>query len=186
MIGRWRGWRCAGEGRAGSVNEERHLAGLGGGCWRDTRPGMGGACVCRAVAIHEAGHAVAVLALGGRVLRIDTRRRRGSARILGRVEHERMPRRHDELVVALAGPEAERDAFLSQLDFLILALPLTRASEGLVGEEAALLAVAREDLNQDQHDRLRAVSSELDLIGERLRERAERLRLDRESSGARR
>jgi hypothetical protein len=58
-------------------------------------------------------------------------------------------------------------------------LELFARIEGLVGEEAALLAVPREDRNRDQHERLRAVSAELDRIWERLRERAERLGPDR-------
>jgi hypothetical protein len=47
--------------------------------------------------------------------------------------------------------------------------------EGLVGEEAALLAVPRERRSEEQHARLRAVSAELDRIWESLRARAERL-----------
>jgi hypothetical protein len=47
--------------------------------------------------------------------------------------------------------------------------------EGLVGEEAALLAVPPAQRDQAQHDRLRAVSEELDCIWAKLRERAERL-----------
>jgi hypothetical protein len=54
-------------------------------------------------------------------------------------------------------------------------LELFARIEGLIGEEAALLAVARESRDREQHDRLRAVSAELDRIWERLRERAERL-----------
>lgn len=46
--------------------------------------------------------------------------------------------------------------------------------EGLVGEEAALLAVPHEQRKQAQHERLRAVSEELDRIWEKLRQRAER------------
>jgi hypothetical protein len=44
-----------------------------------------------------------------------------------------------------------------------------------VGEEAALLAIPHEKRRRDQHDRLRAVSAELDHIWEMLRERAHRL-----------
>lgn len=56
--------------------------------------------------------------------------------------------------------------------------------EGLVGEEAALLAIPLEERDKDQHERLGAVSGELDRIWERLRERAHRLGLARESHGA--
>jgi hypothetical protein len=54
-------------------------------------------------------------------------------------------------------------------------LELFARIEGLVGEEAALLAVAREHRDKEQHHRLRAVSAELDRIWERRSERAERL-----------
>ena len=47
--------------------------------------------------------------------------------------------------------------------------------EGLVGEEAALLEVPAERRKQAEHERLHAVSGELDQIWERLRERAEHL-----------
>jgi hypothetical protein len=47
--------------------------------------------------------------------------------------------------------------------------------EGLVGEEAVLLAVPHEDRSQHQHDRLKAVGEELDRVFEHLRERARRL-----------
>ena len=47
--------------------------------------------------------------------------------------------------------------------------------EGLVGEEAALLAIPHEKRRRDQHERLRAMSAELDRISEMLRERAHRL-----------
>lgn len=46
--------------------------------------------------------------------------------------------------------------------------------EGLVGEEAALLAIPAHQRDQAQRDRLRAIGEELDRIWERLRERAER------------
>ena len=48
--------------------------------------------------------------------------------------------------------------------------------EGLVGEEAALLAIPAEDRAQHHHDRLKAIGDELDRIFEKLRERAERRR----------
>jgi Protein of unknown function (DUF2630) len=47
--------------------------------------------------------------------------------------------------------------------------------EGLVGEEAALLAVPHEDRSQHQHGRLKAIGEELDRVFEHLRERARRL-----------
>ena len=47
--------------------------------------------------------------------------------------------------------------------------------EGLVGEEAALLAIPHEKRRRDQHERLRAISAALDRIWEMLRERAHRL-----------
>jgi len=47
--------------------------------------------------------------------------------------------------------------------------------EGLVGEETRLLETAEKDRTQAHHERLRAVSAELDRVWERLRERAERL-----------
>jgi hypothetical protein len=47
--------------------------------------------------------------------------------------------------------------------------------EGLVGEEAALLAIPHEKRRRDQHERLRAISAELDRIWEMLRERTHRL-----------
>jgi hypothetical protein len=48
----------------------------------------------------------------------------------------------------------------------------------LVGEETALLTVPREHRRQEQRERERAVSNELDRIWASLRERAERLGLD--------
>jgi hypothetical protein len=47
--------------------------------------------------------------------------------------------------------------------------------EGLCGEEAALLAVPAHERDEHQHDRLRAISAELDRVWERMRERADRL-----------
>ncbi|MEO6857945.1 MAG: DUF2630 family protein [Solirubrobacteraceae bacterium] len=46
--------------------------------------------------------------------------------------------------------------------------------EGLAGEEQALLAVPHEQRKQEQHERLRVLSAELDHIWETLRQRAER------------
>jgi Protein of unknown function (DUF2630) len=54
-------------------------------------------------------------------------------------------------------------------------LELFARIEGLVGEEAALLAIAHENRDREQRERLGAVSAELDRIWERLRERADRL-----------
>ncbi|HET7046951.1 MAG TPA: DUF2630 family protein [Solirubrobacteraceae bacterium] len=48
--------------------------------------------------------------------------------------------------------------------------------EGLVGEETRLREIAEQDRTQEHHERLRAISGELDRVWERLRERAERLR----------
>jgi hypothetical protein len=50
--------------------------------------------------------------------------------------------------------------------------------EGLCGEEAALLAVPLEQRRQEQRERLRTISKELDRIRETLREWADRLRAD--------
>ena len=44
--------------------------------------------------------------------------------------------------------------------------------EGLCCEEDELLAVAEHERSQEHHERLRAISAELDAIWERLRERA--------------
>jgi hypothetical protein len=51
--------------------------------------------------------------------------------------------------------------------------------EGLVGEEAALLAVAPDDRTQTQRDRLHAIAADLDRIFDTLRERARRLTPER-------
>jgi hypothetical protein len=47
--------------------------------------------------------------------------------------------------------------------------------EGLVGEEDAILRIPARERRQEHHDRLREISTELDRIFERLRDRAERL-----------
>jgi Protein of unknown function (DUF2630) len=47
--------------------------------------------------------------------------------------------------------------------------------EGLVGEEAALLAIPDKDRSPHHHARLKAIEEELDRVFEHLRERAERL-----------
>jgi hypothetical protein len=60
-------------------------------------------------------------------------------------------------------------------------LELFARIEGLVGEEAVLLAIPRERRDQKQHERLVALSAELDRIWERLRERVERLGRGHES-----
>ena len=57
-------------------------------------------------------------------------------------------------------------------------LELFARIEGLVGEEAALLTVPREHRRQNQHERLHAISDQLDRIWATLRGRAERLGLD--------
>jgi hypothetical protein len=54
-------------------------------------------------------------------------------------------------------------------------LELFARIEGLVGEEAALLAIPREKRDRKQHQRLLALSADLDRISERLRKRAEHL-----------
>jgi hypothetical protein len=46
--------------------------------------------------------------------------------------------------------------------------------EGLLGEEEALLLIPAHQRKQHEHDRLRAVTEELDRIWERLRDRAAR------------
>ena len=55
-------------------------------------------------------------------------------------------------------------------------LELFARIEGLVGEEAALLAIPRQERKREQHDRLREISAELDRIWEKLQERATHLR----------
>ena len=57
-------------------------------------------------------------------------------------------------------------------------LKLFARIEGLVGEEAALLAIPRKERRREERERLRAISGELDRIFEALRERAHRLRRD--------
>jgi hypothetical protein len=47
--------------------------------------------------------------------------------------------------------------------------------EGLAGEETRLLEIAEKDRRPEQHERLRAISAELDRVWERLRDRADRL-----------
>ena len=48
--------------------------------------------------------------------------------------------------------------------------------EGLCGEETALLDVPAEERKQEQHERLHAISNELDRIWEKLRDRADSVR----------
>lgn len=55
-------------------------------------------------------------------------------------------------------------------------LELFARIEGLVGEEAALLAIPRQERKREQRDRLREISAELDRIWEKLQERATHLR----------
>ena len=54
-------------------------------------------------------------------------------------------------------------------------LELYARIEGLVGEEAVLLATPPEQRKDHERERLRAIATELDRIWERLHERAERL-----------
>ena len=54
-------------------------------------------------------------------------------------------------------------------------LELFARIEGLVGEEAVLLAIPLEERKKEQRERLRAISEELDRIWEKLRKRSERL-----------
>jgi hypothetical protein len=54
-------------------------------------------------------------------------------------------------------------------------LALFARIEGLVGEEAAILAVPLHERRREQRERLHAISAELDRIWETLRERAERI-----------
>jgi len=60
-------------------------------------------------------------------------------------------------------------------------LELFARIEGLVGEEAALLAIPRQERKREQRDRLREISAELDRIWEKLEERATLLRAKHES-----
>jgi hypothetical protein len=73
---------------------------------------------------------------------------------------------------------------VKDLSLIPAELELFARIEGLVGEEAALLALPREKRDRKQHERLLALSAELDRIAERLRERAERLGLGHESPRA--
>lgn len=73
---------------------------------------------------------------------------------------------------------------VKDLSLLPEELELFARIEGLVGQEAVLLAIPHEERDRDQHERLGAVSGELDRIWERLRERADRLGLARESHSA--
>jgi hypothetical protein len=57
-------------------------------------------------------------------------------------------------------------------------LELFARIEGLVGEEAALLAVPLQQRRQEQRERLHAIGEELDRIWEKLSERAKRLGAD--------
>lgn len=61
-------------------------------------------------------------------------------------------------------------------------LELFARIEGLVGEEAALLAIPREERKRKQRDRLREISAELDRIWDKLQQRAKHLPLDHDSS----
>ncbi|MEA2467337.1 MAG: hypothetical protein QOJ57_1463 [Thermoleophilaceae bacterium] len=46
--------------------------------------------------------------------------------------------------------------------------------EGLVGQEDALLRIPAQQRTEAHHERLRSIAHELDLVWEKLRERAER------------
>lgn len=61
-------------------------------------------------------------------------------------------------------------------------LSLFARIEGLVGEEAAILAVPLQERRREQRERLHAISGELDRIWETLRERAERIAHSSDSS----
>jgi hypothetical protein len=61
-------------------------------------------------------------------------------------------------------------------------LELFARIEGLVGEEAALLAIPREERKRKQRDRLREISAELDRIWDKLQQRAKHLPLDHDPS----
>ena len=78
-------------------------------------------------------------------------------------------------VFTRAGVPADEIKDLSQIPD---ELELFARIEGLVGEEAALLTVPRQHRRREQHERLRAISDELDRIWASLRGRAERLGLD--------
>jgi len=60
-------------------------------------------------------------------------------------------------------------------------LELFARIKGLVGEEAALLAIPREERKREQRQRLREISAELDRTWARLQERAKQLRLDHDA-----
>ncbi|MGZ6575845.1 MAG: DUF2630 family protein, partial [Solirubrobacteraceae bacterium] len=60
-------------------------------------------------------------------------------------------------------------------------LELFARIEGLVGEEAALLAIPRRARKREQRNRLREISAELDRIWEKLQERAAHLRAKHDS-----
>jgi hypothetical protein len=66
-------------------------------------------------------------------------------------------------------------AHAQELSELPEGLELFARIEGLVGEEAVLLATLPEQRKDHERERLRAIAEELDRIWERLRERAERL-----------
>jgi hypothetical protein len=55
-------------------------------------------------------------------------------------------------------------------------LDLFARVEGLAREEAYLLAIPERDRQQHHHDRLHAITTELDRVWEKLRERAEALK----------
>jgi hypothetical protein len=66
-------------------------------------------------------------------------------------------------------------AHAQELSELPEELELFARIEGLVGEEAVLLATPPEQRKDHERERLRAIAEQLDRIWERLRERAESL-----------
>ena len=84
----------------------------------------------------------------------------------------RRPRPMPPLMIAFA-PLGSALAHAQELSELPEELELFARIEGLVGEEAVLLATAPEQRKDHERERLRAIAEELDRIWERLRERAE-------------
>ena len=72
-------------------------------------------------------------------------------------------------------------SIVKDLSPVLPGLELFARIEGLVGEEAALLAIPRQERRREQHDRLREISADLDRIWEKLQERAGHLRARHDS-----
>lgn len=72
-------------------------------------------------------------------------------------------------------PLGSASGHAQELSELPEGLELFARIEGLVGEEAVLLATPTEQRKAHERERMRAIAKELDQIWERLRERAERL-----------